>query len=102
MEEKNKDFEDKLKNINKVYNAELEQLKKKEMAFKGYKEWVLNQQWAMEREVRKLMQSFIKRFLESLTLDEKTTTKIVEMVKNFESTIVDAFTNKLQEQWATT
>jgi hypothetical protein len=98
MEEKNKDFEDKLKNINKVYNAELEQLKKKEMAFKGYKEWVLNQQWAMEREVRKLMQSFIKRFLESLTLDEKTTTKIVEMVKNFESTIVDAFTNKLQEQ----
>jgi hypothetical protein len=66
-----------------VYNAELEQLKKKEVAFKGYKEWVLNQQWAMEREVRKLMQNFIKRFLENITLDEKSTTKLVEMIKNF-------------------
>ncbi len=68
------------------------------MAFKGYKEWVLNQQWAMEREVRKLMQNFIKRFLENITLDEKSTTKLVEMIKNFENTIVDALNNKLQEQ----
>ena len=37
----------------------------------------------MEREVRKLMQNFIKRFLENISLDEKATTKLVEMIKNF-------------------
>jgi len=52
----------------------------------------------MEREVRKLMQSFIKRFLEAIVVDEKASAKMVEMVKGFENTVIDAVTNKLQEQ----
>lgn len=53
----------------------------------------------MEREMRKLMQSFIKRFLENIVVDEKTSNKMVDIVKNFENTLIDAVTNKLQEQW---
>ena len=96
LEDKNKEFEDKNKNSIKVYQIEVEQLKKKEQAYKTYKEWVLNQQWAMEREVKKYIQGFIKKLLENVVLDERGSNKIVDLVKSFEATVVDTISNKLQ------
>ena len=83
LEDKNKEFEDKNKNTIKVYQIEVEQLKKKEQAYKTYKEWVLNQQWAMEREVKKYIQGFIKKLLENVVLDERGSNKMVDLVKSF-------------------
>lgn len=45
------------------------------------------------------MQAFIKKFLDNIVVDEKTSSKMVELVKNFENTVIDSVTNKLQEQW---
>ena len=83
LEDKNKEFEDKNKNTIKVYQIEVEQLKKKEQAYKTYKEWVVNQQWAMEREVKKYIRGFIKKLLENVVLDERGSNKMVDLVKSF-------------------
>jgi hypothetical protein len=48
----------------KVYQNEIEALRKKELTFKSYKDQIRTSQWNCEREVRKNMQSFIKKMLE--------------------------------------
>ena len=49
--------------MNKLYQQELEEIKKKELLYKGFKEEVANQQWNTQREVRKTLQNFTKSFL---------------------------------------
>jgi len=41
------------------------------------------------------MSAFIKRFLENIVVDEKNSSKMVEIVKNFENTVIEAVSNKL-------
>ena len=64
MDAKIKDNEEKLRNTNKVYQAELEQLKKKESSHKNFKESVSTLQWSAERDVRRVVQGFIKKAIE--------------------------------------
>ncbi len=63
MDNKSKDYDEKIKGINKVYQTELEQLKKKDVNHKAYRESVNNYHWSIEREIKKNIQNFIKTFL---------------------------------------
>ena len=49
----------------KAFQVEIENLRKKELVLKSYKDTVMSSQWNCEREVRKLIQTFIKKVLEN-------------------------------------
>lgn len=68
--------------MNKVYQAELEQLKKKEANYKQFKEGLVNNIWKAEREVRKTVQYFVKNLL--TVTDEKNTKAVAELTKSLE------------------
>ncbi len=57
------ELDNKIKSMNKLYQQELEEMKKKELSYKGFKEDVVNQQWNTQREVRKTLRNFTKSFL---------------------------------------
>lgn len=61
---KSKDYDDKLKGVNKLFQTEMEQLKKRDLVFKNYKESMTNYMWNTERQIKKGLQNFIKTFLE--------------------------------------
>lgn len=46
---KSKDYDDKLKGVNKLFQTEMEQLKKRDLVFKNYKESMTNYMWNTER-----------------------------------------------------
>ena len=45
LDAKSREYDDKLKGVNKLYQNELEQLKKRDLAFKNYKESITNYLW---------------------------------------------------------
>ena len=85
--------------MNRTYNSEVEELKRREQMFKKLKENAVSSVWKSEREVRKVIQSTIKKILE--VVDEQSTIKVVEVTKNLEQNVVGAISIKLEEdrQW---
>lgn len=63
--------------------------------FKKLKENAVSSVWKSEREVRKVIQSTIKKILE--VVDEQSTIKVVEVTKNLEQNVVGAISIKLEE-----
>ena len=59
-----KETEEKIRNLNRAYNAELDDLKKREQGFKKFKENAISSVWKSEREVRKVIQGTVKKILE--------------------------------------
>ena len=74
-----KETEEKIRNLNRTYQSEVEELKKKEQAFKLLKENAISSIWKSEREVRKVIQSVVKKILD--VVDEGSTVKVVEVTK---------------------
>ena len=60
------------------------------------KENALSSVWKSEREIRKVVQSTIKKILE--VVDEQSTAKIVEVTKTLEQNVVGAISIKLEEE----
>ena len=60
------------------------------------KENAVSSVWKSEREVRKVIQSTIKKILE--VVDEQSTVKVVEVSKNLEQNVVAAISIKLEEE----
>ena len=75
VESRLKESEEKIKSLNRVYQTESEEFKKKEQHFKRVKESMANSIWKTEREVRKALQESIKKILS--IVDESNTGKIV-------------------------
>lgn len=50
--------------MNRTYNSEVEELKRKEQMFKKMKENATSSVWKSEREVRKIIQSTVKKILD--------------------------------------
>ena len=61
--------------------------------FKKLKENAVSSVWKSEREVRKVIQSTIKKILE--VVDEQSTIKVVEVTKTLEQNVVGAISIKL-------
>ncbi len=70
----------------KIYQAEIDQLKKKDSLSKSFKETVSNHQWNCERETKKSIQNFIRSFLE--ISEDKNNLKVIELARTLESTIL--------------
>ncbi len=79
LEARLKETEEKIRNLNRTYQSEVEELKKKEQAFKLLKENAISSIWKSEREVRKVIQSVVKKILD--VVDEGSTVKVVEVTK---------------------
>ena len=79
--------------MNRTYNSEVEELKRREQMFKKLKENAVSSVWKSEREVRKVIQSTIKKILE--VVDEQSTIKVVEVTKSLEQNVVGAISIKL-------
>ena len=79
--------------MNRTYNSEVEELKRREQMFKKLKENAVSSVWKSEREVRKVIQSTIKKILE--VVDEQSTIKVVEVTKTLEQNVVGAISIKL-------
>ena len=60
------------------------------------KENAVSSVWKSEREVRKVIQSTIKKILE--VVDEQSTVKVVEVSKSLEQNVVAAISIKLEEE----
>ena len=91
-----KDSEEKIRNLNRTYNSEVEELKRKEQAFKKMKENAISSVWKSEREVRKIIQSTVKKLLD--VVDEQSTIKVVEVTKTLEQSVVGSISIKLEEE----
>ena len=63
--------------MNKLYQGELEQLKRRELSYKQYKESVSNYCWNSEREIKRGLQNFIKNILEMG--EDKNPQRVVEV-----------------------
>lgn len=63
LESKVKEMQNDKNSQVKVYQNEIENLRKKELTFKSYKDLIRTNQWNCEREVRKNIQNFIKKIL---------------------------------------
>ncbi len=75
LDQKSRDYDEKMKGVNKLYQNEMEQLKKRDVVFKSYKETVINYLWNTEREIKKGVQNFIKQFLD--VSEDKNSQKVV-------------------------
>ena len=75
LDQKSRDYDEKMKGVNKLYQNEMEQLKKRDVVFKSYKETVINYLWNTEREIKKGVQNFIKQFVD--VSEDKNSQKVV-------------------------
>ena len=79
----------------KIYQAEVDQLKKKDSASKSFREAVSNHQWNCERETKKNIQNFIRNFLE--ISEDKNSQKVIELARTLESAILQAVSFSLEK-----
>lgn len=63
----------------RIYQAEIDQLKKKDSSNKLFKESISNHQWNCERETKKNIQTFIRNFLE--ISEDKNSQKVIELAR---------------------
>lgn len=70
----------------------MEQLKKRDIILKSYKETVVNYLWNTEREIKKGVQNFIKQFLD--VSEDRNSQKVVELARNLEKSIVEVLASK--------
>lgn len=75
-----------------MYQNEMEQLKKRDIILKSYKETVVNYLWNTEREIKKGVQNFIKQFLD--VSEDRNSQKVVELARNLEKSIVEVLASK--------
>jgi hypothetical protein len=73
----------------KVYQNEIENLRKKELTFKSYKDLIRSNQWNCEREVRKHIQNFIKKILE-IGEKEVRNENVISLIKGLEEGLLGA------------
>lgn len=71
----------------KAYQGEIEQLRKKELLFKSFKDEMRSNQWNCEREVRKHIQNFIKKILE-VGEKEVRNESVIGLIKGLEEGIL--------------
>jgi chromosome segregation ATPase len=76
----------------KVYQAEIENLRKKELTFKSYKDLIRTNQWNCEREVRKNIQNFIKKVLE-VGEKEVRNENVISLIKGLEEGLLGVIAN---------
>ena len=86
VEERVRESEEKVKGTVRTYQGELEQMKKKEVASRNYKETVSNHLWGLEREIKKGVQAFIKNFLE--VSEDRHSQRILELIRAHEKNVV--------------
>ena len=79
-----------------MYQVELDQLKKRDVTFKIYKESVGNYLWNTEREIKKGLQDFINNFLD--ISEESSPQKTVKLARGLEKVIMDIFLVKPTEK----
>ena len=65
LEGKVKEMQNERNTQTKAFQVQIENLRKKELVLKSYKDTVMSSQWNCEREVRKLIQTFIKKVLQN-------------------------------------
>lgn len=77
LEQNKRETEEKIKNINKVYQEELEEIKRREINNRHALESIDRIHWDIERETKKIVQSYSKKFISS----KDSAQKIVNEVK---------------------
>ena len=75
-----RETEEKIKNINRVYQGELDQLKKKEALNRSSVESLGRIQWDIERDVKKIIQSYSKK----IVTNKDSAQKILADIKGLE------------------
>ena len=93
LEASKRETEEKINNINKVYQGELEQLKKKEAANRNTKQNLGRIRWDIERDLKRIMQEYSKKFVTS----KDSSQKLLGEVKSLEEEILGALAIKLGE-----
>jgi hypothetical protein len=88
--------EEKIRSLNRNYQAEAEEMRKKETGFKRLKESITSGQWKAERETRKVIQSSTRQLIE--LVDEKNTIRVMEVSRLLEQSVLAAIALKLDDK----
>lgn len=67
-------------------------LRKKELELRSLKEKVSTRQWNAEREVKKIVQGFVRNYLE--VSQNQDNNKVVELAKHLENALTEAVSPK--------